>query len=380
MTVLYIISGSVMGGATHSVLSLIEAMVQKGHRVIVVSPNMEGTLKQRLEALSVTFYVIPVRFRIYPGQEHPFYKQVPYLIDMLQGNFRATRAIQRVIKTERADLVHTNVGPVTCGYEACSRLGIPHIWHIREYGDQDFGMRMFPSKKSFRKWLSNSYVISITHALIRYNELEHSSTAHVIYNGVRRSSDARYECPKEDYFLCASRISPEKGFDQIFRVFASFLKTHPNYRLMLLGNGDPAYMKQLAGLAASLNLEKAVEFKGYQHNVSDYMAKARALLVASPSEGFGRMTAEAAFAGCLVIGHNTAGTKEIMDIIGGYPYLTDNEMEQAMNCVVHLSESDYYAKAMDAQQKAVLHFSEEQYVEKVLSLYESILLKRQAGS
>lgn len=36
---------------------------------------------------------------------------------------------------------------------------------------------------------------------------------------------------------------------------------------------------------------------------------ASALLVASPSEGLGRMTAEAAFAGCMVIGYNAAGTK-----------------------------------------------------------------------
>ena len=43
------------------------------------------------------------------------------------------------------------------------------------------------------------------------------------------------------------------------------------------------------------------------------MSKALALFVPSSFEGFGFITVEAMFCGCLVIGRNTGGTKEQFD-------------------------------------------------------------------
>jgi len=42
------------------------------------------------------------------------------------------------------------------------------------------------------------------------------------------------------------------------------------------------------------------------------MSRATALIVPSHFEGFGRITAEAMFNGCLVAGYNSAGTREIL--------------------------------------------------------------------
>ena len=85
------------------------------------------------------------------------------------------------------------------------------------------------------------------------------------------------------------------------------------------------------------------------------------------------MTAEAAFAGCLVIGKNSAGTKEIMDITGGYPFINDDELLESMTEVLRLSAEEYRSKAITAQKKAILYFSEEKYVDNVCNLYDSIL-------
>ena len=85
------------------------------------------------------------------------------------------------------------------------------------------------------------------------------------------------------------------------------------------------------------------------------------------------MTAEAAFAGCPVIGKDSAGTKEIMDITGGFPFITDEELLESMTEVLRLSAEEYRLKAIAAQQKAILYFSEEKYVDNVCKLYDSIL-------
>ena len=104
------------------------------------------------------------------------------------------------------------------------------------------------------------------------------------------------------------------------------------------------------------------------------MNKAQALIVASRCEGFGRMTAEAAFCGCLVVGHNTGGTKEILDVTGGFPYEGGAEMlEQKMEEIAALSDKEYRLMAEKAQQEAVVHFSNEAYVDGVYSLYKKIM-------
>ena len=43
------------------------------------------------------------------------------------------------------------------------------------------------------------------------------------------------------------------------------------------------------------------------------MRQAKAIIIPSHNEGFGRCMPEAMFNGCLCIGHDTGGTKEQMD-------------------------------------------------------------------
>lgn len=124
-----------------------------------------------------------------------------------------------------------------------------------------------------------------------------------------------------------------------------------------------------------LNIMEKVLFVGYTNEVFQYMEKATALLVASKSEGFGRMTAEAAFAGCLVIGKDTAGTKEVMDITGGFRFMNDEEMLLAMNDVSYLSENEYRIRVSKAQHQAVTFFSNEEYINNILDVYDKILKK-----
>ena len=375
MKILYILSSSIMGGATHSALTLIEEMAKRSYQVVVVCPDMYGQLKDRLDSHNIHWRIIRFGFMAYPPSGGSIVKWPYRLFKTILINYLAVRKIISIIKEEKIDIVHTNVGPVTCGYEASIKVGVPHIWHVREYGDIALDIRMFPSMRKFRKMLSNSYVIATTQDLIRYNKLEENTKACVIYNGVRQRNDVRYESTRGKYFLCASRVSPEKGFEQIIRVFSVFYKTHTDYRLVIIGFGTEVYIRQLVQMAKELNVYQAIDFEGYKDNVSDYMAKAKALLVATSNEGFGRMTAEAAFAGCLVVGKNSAGTKEIMDITGGYAFVTDEEMLQAMIDVVNLSDEQYHSKVLVAQNKASQFFSEEEYVNNVFNLYNSIKTK-----
>ena len=100
------------------------------------------------------------------------------------------------------------------------------------------------------------------------------------------------------------------------------------------------------------------------------MKKATALLVASPFEGFGRMTAEACFNGCIVIGKDSGGTREILSQTGGYLYKTQKEMILHMEATASISFKDY---VQIAPKKAQSLFSIEKYTSDIYSIYEKAL-------
>lgn len=85
------------------------------------------------------------------------------------------------------------------------------------------------------------------------------------------------------------------------------------------------------------------------------------------------MTAEAAFCGTLVIGRNSAGTKEIMDVIGGLAFNSIEEMTAQMEKTANLTPEEYEKMALTAQKNAANHYSIENNINRISELYAKIL-------
>lgn len=374
MKVLYILSNSNSDGSTLSFLTLLRGIISTGNNAVVVIPQKDDVFADRLTSIDVKTYVVTYEFHCWPklfGLKR--FLGYPYVVArMLFRQRQSRKELIRIIRMVNPDLIHTNVSPLDIGHYAARKCNLPHVWHIREYCDRDFSLNLFPCKSIYRKKLKSDWTISITNNLQAYNSLGNCERSSVIYDGVRSVNDAFYYPDKEKYFLCASRISEEKGHDRTIRVFASFVKKRPEYRLLILGTGYDYYVNQLKNLTRELGIESNVCFIGFTKDVDSYMRYATALLVASPSEGFGLMTAEAAFDGCLVIGYNAAGTKEILDETGGFLWNNDTEYLTAMENVAALQKEDYSTMALYAQGKAKELYSKENYISAIMSLYSRL--------
>ena len=281
--------------------------------------------------------------------------------------------MRRIVKREHPDIVHTNTGVIHEGFYCAKSLGIPHVWHLREYQDRDFDMHIFPNKRFFIGLLRRSYTISITHDINDAFLLKTDNKHRVIYNGVMSKDVAILDMPKENFFLCSSRISREKGHEDVIRSFAEFYKHNPSYRLVILGFGGKSFIEHLKEMSQELGCEKSVIFAGYTDNVMEYMKRTKALIVASYNEGFGRMTAEAAFAGCIVIGRNTGGTKEVMQETGGVTFMDGREIVEKMQYVANMTDEQYVNFAKDAQAKALQLYTNEINIDKTYKMYQDIL-------
>ena len=378
--VLYLVNSTIMGGATISFLKMISGLKGKGVEAYVVLPNHDILLERRLESLGAHPFVRCLVMSILPARPKGILQSLLYCVRYPIRYIKrfclreiSYRSVQRLVADIKPDIIHSNSGVIHEGFRCSQYYSIPHVWHLREYQCLDFNWDIFPTRKKFEGYLRESNVITITDDIRRYFHLEGYHRACTIYNGIFKKSEACYIDDRKEYFLCASRISPEKGHDDVIIAFSKFCNTYTNYRLCILGFGDDNYIKHLNQAAQVLGCDDKIDWIGFKEDVKPYLKEAKALIVASHFEGFGRMTAESCFMGCMVIGRNTGGTKEILDRTGGELFETTDELLEKMYKVAVMPKEQYNKKVSFAQKVAVDLYSEESNVNRIANLYKNLL-------
>lgn len=66
MKILYLLSGTNMGGATLSFLTLLESVKSRGDEPYVIIPDSRKEFTSTLEKLGISYFVIPIGFFCYP--------------------------------------------------------------------------------------------------------------------------------------------------------------------------------------------------------------------------------------------------------------------------------------------------------------------------
>lgn len=88
-----------------------------------------------------------------------------------------------------------------------------------------------------------------------------------------------------------------------------------NYKMYIVGAFlDVNYYNECCKLVEVNAAQSFVKFLGRRDDVYELMAQSEMLIVPSIFEGFGFITAEGMANGCVVLGRNTAGTKEQFDV------------------------------------------------------------------
>lgn len=393
MKVLYIISATqVTGGGSKSFLNLLYGVMRKGVEPMVVCPD-KGQIYQDLKAQGIPVAVAFCRFSTYPPIVTIKDKLMflPRLCGRLLANWIGFHQVCTIAKGFHPDIIHTNVSVINIGYKVAQRLHIPHIWHIREYGDLDFDLHYYTSKKKqlARYRTPKSYTICITKDIQRHHYLQQYDNSRVIYNGVLSRDSITY-ANKQPYFLFAGRIQPAKGTLPLLNAYAEYCKVCPNpLPLHIAGQiSDSAYVESCRKVIEENALQDKVIYLGEIREILPLYREAQALIVPSISEGFGRITAEAMFQGCLVVGNNTAGTKEQFDNGLEYTgqeialrYTTQNQLVQCLwdiTCAVEHAtfEQEYKPMILRAQDTIKQLYTTEAHAKRVFEFYQSIIIAK----
>lgn len=380
MKILYVISSTdECGGATKSFLNMVKGVKERGNEIIVITPDDLGVSKM-LKSLGIVVYSFPFSFDIWPSI--PLSKGIilylPRLIRRFVKNHKAVKRLEKILDFEKPDIVHTNVSPITIGFKAAHSKHIPHIFHIREYGDKDFGLKI----RNIKKILSQSYTISITKDIASYRRVLNNRNNRVIYNGILPSNSTQFIEPKDSYFLYAGRITENKGIGLLIDGYVKYASNEPNpYRLLIAGRiaCQTSLIDGLKSVLIKKGLLDKVIWLGEIPNVHEYMQHANATVIPSLNEGFGRVMAEAYFNGSVVIGKNTAGTKEQFDngveITGaeiGFRFDNSDQLSSILSLVTKNPNSTKQY-VLRGQQVCQQLYSTEANTNQIIDFYQNIL-------
>ncbi|MDD5011512.1 MAG: glycosyltransferase [Phycisphaerae bacterium] len=103
----------------------------------------------------------------------------------------------------------------------------------------------------------------------------------------------KYDC------LYVGQLIHRKRVDIILKAFAKVLKSNPDSKFCIAGNG--VLMPKLKRLAKRLKIENAVDFVGYSNNVLSYFSQSRIFVMASYMEGLPFAMVEAMCSGLVPV-------------------------------------------------------------------------------
>jgi glycosyltransferase involved in cell wall biosynthesis len=368
-------------GANLSLLNLIDGLNGYGYRSHVIAPE-DGDLLVELKRRGVPAARLPFEWWV---STQP---SVTGSVERYQRNLQNVEAIQKQIAHWHTGIVYSNSSVFNIGAMAARALGLPHVWHLREYGDRDYDLHPdFGHLIHRREFESANAINFVSNALRRYF-LGDSPPTHseVIYNGVaraakfdelRKASATLTNRTQPFTFVLVGRFRESKGQAIAIRAFAKVAERVPNVRLLLVGGaggtGDQAYFDGCRTLTDELKVVDRVEFWGYIRDPERAFLAADVALMCSRNEAMGRVTAEAMAACRPVIGYDSGGTSELIDH-GRTGLLYRGEADALAGCMIRYAAAPEEAKQNGdaAWQTARERHTTEAYAERIHAVLSRI--------
>lgn len=295
--------GQIGGGESH-LLSLVENMDRTQFDPVVLSFT-EGPMIDKLQKMAVPCHVIPTI--------KPF-------------DISKWRQVKHFIKKEGFDIVHAHGTRANSNVLWAARsLGIPVVYTIHGWSfhqDQNFIVRHI-------RTLGEAYLTSHSALNISVSKSNQESgkavirsfNSIVINNGIDQNrfnpaghfKDIRKElhiAETDLLILFIARFTSHKQPLTLIKAFSAIADSHPNLKLLLVGEGDQK--AEALEIVAQSGLQGSILFQPFRNDVPDVLAAADIFVLPSLWEGLPIGLLEAMAMGKAVIASNVDGSREVV--------------------------------------------------------------------
>lgn len=277
------------------------------------------------------------------------------------------------------DIIHTNSSVISIGCFLAKKMKTKHVWHVREFGYEDYNLKYILSKKKREKRYENSDVmIAISKAIEdEIYKVAPNAKCEVIYNGVKQNDEA-YEKKIDSNnlkFCIVGQICEKKNqFEAVKACKILKDRSVKNFKLYIWGDGDENYIKEIMKYIDENFLGENIKFMGYSADIMSKLKDMNVGIVPSVKEAFGRVTIEYMSNYMPVIGANTGGTIELIDNGKDGIIYTLNNIEELAGAMEKMLVSPEVVVKMgiEAKQKSK-KYTADMNAKKIYELYKKVL-------
>lgn len=311
-------------GATRSLIDLLETFQKrKKFRIIAVLPDQEGTAAVYLKEKNIPVITHPYA-QIGCGTDEGLLRYLYHFPERLRKNiinFTGAAGLAEKLQKAGVELVYSNTGFIITGALLKKKLPyVRHIWHLREFGEEDHHRGIFFGRKLYYHLLNKytDHVIVISKALKeKFSPYITKPDISVIYDDISPAYSQRiteaYEYNESLSVLTAGLICEGKGQLQVLEAVKILNEWKVPVELYIAGGYvDKAYQMKVEAFIREYKMDSYVHYLGIVRDMNALRKKVKFGVVASASEAFGRVTIEGMLSGMLMLGADAAGTSELI--------------------------------------------------------------------
>lgn len=215
--------------------------------------------------------------------------------------------------------------------------------------------------KSVKEGIENKY--NVNNAKVLYNPID--------IDKILKLSNEEIDITDESNnikLISVGRLSEEKGYDRLLRVFNKLNTEGYNLKLTLVGSGEK--YNELYTYIRENGLENNVSLLGYKKNPYKYVKSSDLFVCSSLSEGFSLVIGEAMALGIPVVSVECPGPNELLDY-GKYGELVENSEVGLYNGIKELIlNKDLYIKYKDESFERAKIFSIRSFITNVENILD----------
>lgn len=373
--VLFVTHYREMYGANNSLLQLILELRDKGITPTVLLPDYEikpgNDLGLELDNNGIRRIEAKIRF-----DKHQDLKKIviSYLRTLLYR-----KDVVRAVKDMDFDIIHSNSSIISVGAYLARKLRKPHVWHLREFGDLDYGF-MTPFGKWYQKIIygGSNYFIAISESIkTHYSRWIGSQEIRIIYNGIKPSPKREHATGERIEICIVGHIQKEKGQLELIEAINELVNNRDvrNIHVTLIGSSERTYAERINQFIEENQLHEFVTIAGRRNDVPQILTKMDIGVMTSKHEAFGRTTVEYMMAGLAVVASDGGANRELVDENKtGLIYKSGDPIDLADKIEFLIKDREALERlALNGRKSAEKNFSSKANSDAIFELYNEIL-------